>query len=114
MKIEPGFYKVTKGEKFSKEAHFLRVWVEKGIKYIQIDASLPQALSNDDENWFVQDYRIEKKYTKLNPIKVTKAKVIFEFEEEGTIHRMVARNWYVVMRILEQFPRLKKALDVHA
>lgn len=110
MKLDAGYYKISSGDQLNKTYHFLRVWNKDGKKYIQIDHGLPQELDADYERWFVQDYRLITTYSVRQPIQILSPKVIFEFTEGTEKHQMEARNWYVVRRILEQFPRLKKAL----
>jgi hypothetical protein len=112
MKIDPGYYKVRRGKHLNTSYHFLKVWVEGKQKFIQIDHGLPQQLSGDEENYFVRDYEIIKRYSAHHPIRVESPRIIFEFKESGCTHQMVARNWAVVRRILDQFPRLWKAIKM--
>jgi len=110
MRIEPGYYKVRRGRRLDISYHFLKVWVEKGQKYLQIDHGLPQVLSHEEENYFIRDSEIIKRYNHQHPIIVESPRIIFAFMESGHSHQMEARNWAVVERILEQFPRLWKAI----
>jgi len=110
LKLDPGYYKISSGKRMDKSYHFLRVWIQDGEKYIQIDHGMPQVLEKDHELWFVQDYHLITTFSAHHPIDIRSPKVTFEFREGNESHRMEARNWDVVRRILEQFPRLKKAL----
>lgn len=111
MKIPPGYYEVVRGAKFEKEFHLMRVWVKDGKKFVQLDHNLPQELNDEDERWLVQDYQIHRQFTNRKPIEIVSPKVIIQFSlTGGGSHKMIARNWHQVVRILEQFPRLKRAL----
>ena len=82
-------------------------------KIIQIDHGNPKELTGDYEHWFVQDYQLIKKYTRMKPTEIVSLKVHFEFtDENGHPHKMGARNWRIVERILDQFPRLGLSLGV--
>lgn len=111
MKLAPGYYEVVRGKQFQKEYHLMRVWIEDGKRFVQLDHNYPQELNDDDERWLVQDYQVHRQFSNRQPIEIVSPKVTFQFSlNGGGEHKMTARNWHQVMRILEQFPRLKKSI----
>ena len=111
MRIEPGYYKVRvkKGYFGQTTYHYLRVFVKDKSKFLQLDHGLPQKAEENEEG-IIQDYVIVKKITR--PIEIHKVQVMIKWkDEDGDSFEMGARNSYVLDRIFQLFPRLRKAFE---
>ncbi len=110
MKLESGYYKISRGDKLNRNYHLLKVWREERKKYIQIDHGYPQVLSADDENDFFLNYQIIEVYSSKKPLEISDPRIIVEFNERGTPIYLHGKSLMVLRRILDEFPRLFKAL----
>ncbi|MEQ8238468.1 MAG: hypothetical protein RIA69_04605 [Cyclobacteriaceae bacterium] len=116
MRLEPGNYlvEIKGGIYFAQpKHHYLRVWIDKTTrkKMFQLDHEIPSN-GEDYEQKILEDYKLVKKITQNTPIEYNKIEVTFSWvNEDGHRMEMRARNGYTAKRILQEFPRLAKALD---
>lgn len=110
MKIDPGYYKIRHKEShFGKNVQYMRVFVKEGVKYFQIDHGSEEKAADREED-IAACYDILKRITK--PITINRLSLTLNWtDEDGDEFKLTARNSYVLNRIFELFPRLKKAWE---
>ena len=113
MKIESGYYKIKlRGRSLDDQYHYLRVFYQKKIKYLQLSNGIPQEASSYEEA-LLSSYELVKQITHHHPIEVRNAIITISWQDEdGDPFQLKTRNIHALRRVFELFPRLAKALHV--
>lgn len=107
MKLQEGYYIITRNAPVIDHMHFLRVFKANGIKYYQIDYAMPQ-----QENYYTDQFnlgrvRIVKQIPNGSKIRYENVQVKIEFEIKGAGNFVFkAKNKKMFKRINKCFPRL--------
>jgi hypothetical protein len=109
MKLEPGYYKIKRKGRYIEDAHhYIRVYIQEGKKYIQLDNDIPEPAEQLEEG-ILDDFMLVKKVVRPIEVKHPVVSITWKDEDDDRFV-MKARNIFALKSIFKSFPRVAKAL----
>lgn len=113
MTLDPGFYKIQRGDGNYKTYHYWKVYLKNGVLCLVENNSVPIPINDEDRiAQEMEGVKILKNYQGKKPPECHGLKITLSFkDEDGHTFNFGTRNKFAFKAIFEKLPWLRRAFQ---